>query len=177
MVEQQLQDLSALVDGELDVARTQALLDALCRDDELAAEWQRLHRMRALMKGDDIDCDVTQAVRAALVAEPAYLLPVAAPMANRWPRYVIGGALAASVALLTVVGLRPWQGAGHGAQQVAQTAPPPLVASEAARVETTSTAQVPSGLQDYRAVYDDNALFGGQDGAALVRDVRESRLK
>jgi negative regulator of sigma E activity len=176
MLEQQLQDLSAFVDGELPPARTEALLDALCRDDDLAAAWARLHRLRSLMAGDDVDCDVTQAVRAALVAEPAYLLPVAAPAGQRWPRYVIGGALAASVALLTVVGLRPWQGGGHGAQ-VAQTAPPSLVASDAARVETTSTAQVPNGLQDYRAVYDDNALFGGQEGAALVRDVRDARLK
>ncbi len=176
MLEQQLQDLSALADGELDPARTDALLDALCRDDELAAEWQRMHRMRALMKGDDVDCDVTQAVRAALVAEPTYLLPVTAPPVQRWPRYVIGGALAASVALLTVVGLRPWQGTGHGAQ-VAQSAPPPTLAADGARVEATSTVKLPNGLQDYRAVYDDNAMFGGQDGAALVRDVRDARLK
>lgn len=176
MLEQQLQDLSALVDGELDPARTDALLDALCRDDELAAEWARLHRMRSLMTGGDVDCDVTQAVRAALVAEPAYLLPVVVPTSNRWPRYAIGGALAASVALITVVGLRPWQGAGTAAQ-VAQTAPPAPVVSGAARVEAAAAAQLPNGLQDYRALYDDNVLFGGQDGASLVRDLRESRLK
>lgn len=176
MLEQQLQDLSALVDGELDPARTDALLDALCRDEDLAAEWARLHRMRSLMTGDDVDCDVTQAVRAALVAEPAYLLPVVAPTRTRWPRYAIGGALAASVALITVVGLRPWQGVGPAAQ-VAQTAPPTLVVSDVARVEAATAAQVPNGLQEYRALYDDNVLFGGQNGAALVRNVRESRLK
>lgn len=175
MVEHQHQALSALIDGELDADQTAALVDALCQDEELAAEWDRMHRLRSLLKGDDVGtCDVTSAVRAALAVDPAYLLPVPVRRSRQWSRYAMGGALAASVALLTVVGLRPWQGAGH-AQQVAQTAPPQTVDSTGGRRELAAATIPPNTLDRYWAAYNDNALFAEQDSALLAHSVRAAQ--
>ena len=81
MTEPQHQALSDLMDGELDAGQTEAVLDALCRDEALATEWHRMHRIRGLMRHDDaITFDVSTAVREALANEPTYLLPgIAAP--------------------------------------------------------------------------------------------------
>ena len=173
MADHQHEALSALVDGELDAAYTETLVDALCRDDELAAEWHRLHRLRSVLKGDDlVACDVTAAVRAALAAEPTYLLPVQAPRASRWPRYAMGGALAASVALLTVIGLRPWQGADRASQVAQSEAPQTTVSVDPHGELATVAAQQPNTLDRYWAVYNDNALFAEQDSPLLAHSVR-----
>lgn len=167
-----LSDLSALMDGELDAEQTEALADALCRDEALAAEWHRMHRLRALLKGDDVaGFDVRDAVRAALASEPAYLLPVAAPRpARRLARYALGAALAASVALLTVVGIRQWQAP-------AASAPLAQVATEASRVEVADAAADANRLESYFAVYAENALFSGQDTPSLARSVRVDQAR
>lgn len=177
MAQSQHQALSDLMDGELDADQAEAVLDALCRDEALAAEWHRMHRIRGLMRGDDAATfDISAAVREALANEPAYLLPaVAAPrQPSRWLRYAMGGALAASVALATVVGLRYWQ-APAGAPELAaadarEAAMVPVVA-RGNSPETAATRQ-PSRLESYWAVYADNALFAGQDTLPLAHGVR-----
>lgn len=177
MTEPQHQALSDLMDGELDAGQTEAVLDALCRDEALAAEWRRMHQIRSLMRGDDAATfDVSVAVREALADEPAYLLPgIAAPrQPSRWPRYAIGSALAASVALATVVGLRQWQ-APAGTPELAATntqeaAIMPVVA-HGDSADMAATRQ-PSRLENYWAVYADNALFAAQDTLPLAHSVR-----
>jgi negative regulator of sigma E activity len=166
-----LSDLSALMDGELDAEQTEALADALCRDEALAAEWHRMHRLRALLKGDDVaGFDVRDAVRAALASEPTYLLPVAAPRpARRLARYALGGALAASVALLTVAGMRQWQAPAGSA--------PGQVATEAPRVEVADASADANRLESYFAVYAENALFSGQDTPSLARSMRVDQAR
>lgn len=173
-----LSDLSALVDGELDAEQTEALIDALCRDRALAAEWHRLHRLRALLKGDEIaGFDVTDAVRAALASEPTYLLPVAAPRpARRFARYALGGALAASVALLTVVGVRQWQAPAASAplaQAPLAQAPQAVSTTVASRADAADASR----LETYFAVYAENALFSGQDTPSLARSVRADQAR
>ena len=204
MAEPQHQTLSDLMDGELDPDQVETVLDALCRDEALAAEWRRMHRIRDLMRGEaEPGFDVSAAVRQALVDEPAYLLPATAParVSRHWPRYAIGGALAASVALATVVGIRQWQAPGAtGAMNelaatsglsttatlpVAALSPPP-----AARELTDASAEVtapvlaisravvptaahqPSRLKSYWAAHADNALLAGQESLnPLLRNV------
>jgi negative regulator of sigma E activity len=120
--------------------------------------------------------DVSAAVRQALASEPAYLLPALAPRraTRHWPRYAIGGALAASVALATVVGIRQWQAPG-AADQLAAATPDnastlPVVAIGDA--PTAVTAPQPSRLESYWAAHADNALLAGQDSLnPLLRNV------
>ena len=171
MTEPQHQALSALLDGELEAEQTEILLEALSRDQTLADAWHRLHRMGDLLRGEiEPDLDIRAAVRDALADEPAYLLPavtVVQPRLSRWSRYALGGALAASVALVTVVGLRQWQ-AADGA--------PELASADAGPTATVARSEAPERavdrLQGYWSVHADNALLAGQDAfAAPVRNV------
>ncbi len=177
MAEPQHQALSDLMDGELDADQAEAVVDALCRDEALAAEWHRMHRIRGLMRGDDAATfDVSGAVREALAHEPAYLLPAVAASRrpSRWPRYAMGGALAASVALVTVVGLRQWQSPA-GTPELAETSVrDATVVPAVARGDSpeAAAARRPSRLESYWAVYADNALFSGQDTPPLAHSVR-----
>lgn len=182
MTEPQHEAMSCLMDGELDANQTEATLDTLCRDEALATEWHRMHQVRELMRGNtDLTLDLRAALRDAITKEPSYLLPgvLAPPVANRWARYAMGSALAASVALATVVGLQWWQSptAAPELATVDQTtrpafavAAPPVVARP---VTADSTAPVAaSRLERYWAVYADNALLAGQDNLPLARSVR-----
>jgi negative regulator of sigma E activity len=173
-----LSDLSDLMDGELDAEQTEALIDALCRDEALAAEWHRMHRLRALLKGDEVaGFDVRDAVRAALASEPTYLLPVAAPRpARRWARYALGGALAASVALLTVAGMRQWQAPAASAP-LAQAPLTQAATTVASRADAADASADASRLESYFAVYAENALFSSQDTPSLARSVRADQAR
>lgn len=177
MAEPQHQALSDLMDGELDRDQAEAVLDVLCRDDALAAEWRRMHRIRGLIQGDaEPGFDISAAVRQAIANEPTYLLPAIAPPrpVRHWPRYAIGGALAASVALATVVGIRQWQ-APDAANQLAAIAPDnsvtaPVVATNEAH--TSAAADQPTRLDSYWAAHADNALVAGRDSLnPLLRNV------
>lgn len=176
MAEPQHQELSDLMDGELDPDQADAVLDALCRDDALAAQWRRMHRIRGLLRdGADPTFDISTAVREAIAGEATYLLPAIAPArpARHWPRYAVGGALAASVALATVIGVRQWQAPGATDQLAAQTGEAitgPILAS--GEVRAPAAAHQPSRLEGYWAAHADNALLAGQDSLTpLLRDV------
>lgn len=180
MAEAQYEALSALMDGELDPDQADAVLDALCRDDALAAEWRRMHQIRGLLRdGAEQTFDISAAVREAIADDPNYLLPAIAPAraTTHWLRYAVGGALAASVALATVIGLRQWQAPGATGQLAAQTSGAitgPIVATGLASGEVRGpvAAHQPSRLDAYWAAHADNALLAGQDSMTpLLRDV------
>ena len=177
MAEPQHPALSDLMDGELNADQAEAAIDALCRDDALAAQWRRMHQLRGLMRGDvDASFDVSAAVRDALASEPTYLLPAIAPASplRGWQRYAVGGALAASVALVTVIGLRQWQTPATAPQlAVAPGAPAPALAVAADRpAQDKSPARQPSRLESYWAVHADSALLAGQEPLSpLIQNV------
>jgi anti-sigma factor RsiW len=120
--------LSRLVDGDLPEAERDALIDALLADGELAERWKRYHAIGDLMRDGGIGADISARVRAALDAGAHSGADVVVPFSARlnprgWlkppgsvhARPALGLALAASVALGTVVGLRvlmPDQGGG-----------------------------------------------------------------
>lgn len=170
--------LSDLMDGELDAEQAETAIDALLRDQALAAEWRRMHQLRGLLRGEvDAPFDISRAVREAIADDPAYLLPGIAPArpTRRWPRYAMGGALAASVALATVIGLRPWQSTTQ-TPPLATATPVPSVDVAAltgdAQAEQNQVAHQPDRLASYWAVHADNALLAGPETLApLVRNV------
>lgn len=177
--------LSELVDGELDPRGIEAAVDALLEDADLASEWFRVHQLRGLLR-DDVDApfDVRAAVRDEIARHPpsvSELRPRVRPVAP-WPRYVWGGALAATVALLVVAGLRPWQSAPQ-VPTVAQpstppSAPVPGIATASRNDAGAQTPQIPSqvstlpsALDQFGAIYSNNELFAGQGNDALFQNV------
>ncbi|MEM1081750.1 MAG: sigma-E factor negative regulatory protein [Pseudomonadota bacterium] len=97
------EQISALMDGELSERELEFLLRRLQSDTELEHTWNRLHLARAcLHKEFPGNVDLIEGVRAGLTeAGP----PSAAAQGHSWLRTGLGGAMAACVALVAVVGL------------------------------------------------------------------------
>ncbi|MEE4329506.1 MAG: sigma-E factor negative regulatory protein [Wenzhouxiangella sp.] len=103
MTESNREHLSCLMDGELDRKAQQFLLRRLSTDPELSARWQRYHLVRSCLhqemgQGIAIVERVAQAV--AVEADP----PVSRAL-PAWLRPVAGGAIAACVAVVAIIGI------------------------------------------------------------------------
>lgn len=109
-------NLSRAIDGDLPAGERGTLIDAVLADPELVQRWHRYHAIGDLMRDGAMGADLTARVRAQLDADPtmedagvgAAVVRLAPPVQRRaWMRTpAFGLALAASVAVATVVGLR-----------------------------------------------------------------------
>ena len=99
-----LESLSAFCDGELAADEARFLLRRLAQDSELQVRWRRVHQVRACIQREySGPVSLVDAVRLRLEDEP---LPGRVEGRLRpWLRLGFGGAIAASVALVAVVGL------------------------------------------------------------------------
>jgi sigma-E factor negative regulatory protein RseA len=99
------EQLSALMDGELERDQTRFVLKRLRDDSELPLRWARYHVMRQALRGHELvlSAGFAEAVMAQLDREPA--LHVSGTHA--WLRWSAGGAIAASVAVAALVLTRP----------------------------------------------------------------------
>lgn len=101
------EQLSALVDGELDAGEARLLVRRLSSDPELRTAWERYHRCGELLEeavdapvGVDIAEQVSEAIREEDIPEPPERrLP-------DWMRPAAGVAVAATVATFAVLGLQ-----------------------------------------------------------------------
>jgi sigma-E factor negative regulatory protein RseA len=106
-----LDDLSALMDGELGTEPARFLLRRMEHDPELARTWSRWHLIRACLNGERhaADADPVRIAHAGASEEDAFsrrvLQAVQAlpPARRRWARYLGGGAIAASVAAAALI--------------------------------------------------------------------------
>ncbi|MEE4302718.1 MAG: sigma-E factor negative regulatory protein [Wenzhouxiangella sp.] len=113
MSESSRENLSSLMDGELDRKGRKFLLRRLAGDADMKARWNRMHAVRACLHQEKLATgDLVARVSAALDAEPAPSRSLPA----RLLRPVAGGAIAASVAVMAIVGINSsmleQQGAG-----------------------------------------------------------------
>ncbi|RUO34732.1 sigma-E factor negative regulatory protein [Aliidiomarina soli] len=118
MTDKHNEHLSALLDGE-DV--NHSLLDRMLKDDEQKSTLQRYQLASSIIRNDvqpGMAIDISAAVAAQVAAEPAHRKAVAAtakagwwkPAANdAWWRPAASFAVAASVALVTVIGVTNYQ--------------------------------------------------------------------
>jgi len=141
------QTLSQLMDGEWQDLNAAQSVESACADEELKATWSRYHLIRDVIRNDEISIDssltsrISQAIedeptysnvsaispqRSATSADSATASELAVPQrkSSHWRAGFGGAALAACVALATVVSLNVWQGSpdsGAGVQSVAST--------------------------------------------------------
>jgi negative regulator of sigma E activity len=112
------EQLSALMDGELDSERSRFLLRRLSTDASLRAVWERWQLASGSLRGQlalQVDAGFLERVRAGIdqghgvEGEAAVQGPAdeAAPRSGGWLRWVAGAAIAASVALAAVLGVQP----------------------------------------------------------------------
>jgi sigma-E factor negative regulatory protein RseA len=129
------QELSSLMDGELDAREAARAIRGCCGDEELKLKWQAYHLIGDAMRGEG-PCRgaSTERIMAALHDEPTVLAPV-------WRRAASAGriafAAAASVATVAVVG---WIGMQDDADRpsLAASAPAPVVASNVVPLKNVS---------------------------------------
>lgn len=103
------EQLSALMDGELEGSEKAFLLRRLAHDQELKATWDRYHQIREVLsepQGPRRSMDFADRVMAAIEAEEAPAVTQAAPRATTrrlsgW-RQAFGAAMAAGVAAMAL---------------------------------------------------------------------------
>jgi sigma-E factor negative regulatory protein RseA len=99
--------LSAMVDDELEDRENELVLRRLSRDSDARDRWERYHLIRDVIQGHvpvALDTDFAARIRRAIEAEPLPQ-PVARPL-PAWYKPVTGFALAASVVLMALFGLK-----------------------------------------------------------------------
>jgi sigma-E factor negative regulatory protein RseA len=103
MTEANREQISCLIDGELERTGRDFLVRRLTNDEELSGHWQRYHVIRACMQREfNGSLDLAERVSCALDAEPAMINN---PRAMRWLKPAAGMAIAASVAVMALVGI------------------------------------------------------------------------
>ncbi|HET6906225.1 MAG TPA: sigma-E factor negative regulatory protein [Rhodanobacteraceae bacterium] len=106
-----LDELSALMDGELGAEPARFLLRRMEHDPELARTWSRWHLIRACLNGERnaVHADPVRLAGAGSNDEEVFSARVlqavqARPQTRRhWARYIGGGAIAASVAAAALI--------------------------------------------------------------------------
>lgn len=147
------QQISSLMDGELEPHEAERAIRGCCGDGEAAQKWQEYHLIGDVLRGGSPRPSATvERVRAALVSEPAI---IARRRVMETPFGRVALAAAASVATIGVVGWigtqgEPGAGAGavmaRGASAVQPVAHRPAAQAAAPDVQEYLTAhrQLPS---------------------------------
>ncbi|MCP1726669.1 negative regulator of sigma E activity [Natronospira proteinivora] len=115
MTDKLREQLSALVDGELDEGEAKLLVRRFERDNSLKEVWDRYQRCAQLLNvtdhaGEDIavvDQSFTEGVMEAIAEEPGK--PVPSSWWQEWLKPVAGVAVAAGVATVALVGMQGGQ--------------------------------------------------------------------
>jgi sigma-E factor negative regulatory protein RseA len=105
------QQLSILMDDELDRDEMERSLNDLSGDRELRALWDRYHLIGDALRGEPLSREtmrVADRVRERLSDEPMVLVPRTRRIPRRWLTPLAGSALAASVALVALVAGPGW---------------------------------------------------------------------
>jgi sigma-E factor negative regulatory protein RseA len=146
--EQELEQLSALVDGALDDRRRQRLFARLDAEPALRAQWGRYHLIGDALRGEPavgVAVDVAARVREQLATEPVVIAPTPIRLRQRptWLRPALGLAAAASFGAAVVVML-PRPAAPPGTPIAAASSPGPAAKAPAERpVEWAVVQRVP----------------------------------
>lgn len=129
------EQLSALLDGELDDDEMRRVIGHVAADEQLARTWQRYHLIRAGLRREAADANGTlcERIAACLEREPVVLAPGSAPA--RRPGPSAGGArwLALAAGLVVVATTGWWLVGKQGATPLSPAHAPEVVARAPAR--------------------------------------------
>lgn len=167
--------LSALMDGELDDANSRQLVATLARDPESRQAWYDYHLVGAALRNEPfLDTDLTATVMAALEDEPVILAPRNLPGARGTDRGHGWMALAASLAGVIFVGwiaLAPPSPIAVPGTIAAAKQKTPIAVAE------SSTKQA-ARLQEYLVAHQAHApSMSPQGGTRYVRTVSAQRME
>ncbi|HED15202.1 MAG TPA: hypothetical protein ENI64_00055 [Gammaproteobacteria bacterium] len=101
--------LSAFMDGELPEQEHELLIRQLTRDPAMLDRWGSYHLIRDAMQNHlpvHVDAGLSQRISAAMEDEPEYLPDEESSPVRQWLRPLAGFAVAASVAMMAVLGLQ-----------------------------------------------------------------------
>jgi sigma-E factor negative regulatory protein RseA len=126
------EQISAIMDAELEGVSQSAIVDKLCQDDALKSAWERYHLISAVVKNETasaLHTDLAARVAEQISREPTRIAPRAMSPggAAKLVKAVTGLAVAASVAVMAVMLFAPGDPAnvGTGNQQLVKNTPPP----------------------------------------------------
>jgi sigma-E factor negative regulatory protein RseA len=165
------QNVSDLMDGELDDAQVNAAWQALAKDDELRESWNTYHLIGDCLRGqaEASSRSCTEKIFARLAEEPTVL----APQRSQGDGAISGKtrialAMAASVATLGVVGV-------IATRQPASTEAPAQIAQQQSAAQVQQVANGAPQVNDYLAMHRQFSHAGGIQQATLVRDGKTQR--
>jgi sigma-E factor negative regulatory protein RseA len=145
------QEISSLMDGELEAPEAARAIRSCCASSEAAQRWQEYHLIGDVLRGGmPHPTGTAERVRVALANEPAILAPRRGVLESTFGRVAL--AAAASVATIGVVG---WIGSQGGpAVPVAVVAKNPPMAQPAVQPAAATTVAPPAAdVQDYLAAH------------------------
>jgi negative regulator of sigma E activity len=144
------QDISSLMDGELEAHEAERAIRGCCADSEATKKWQEYHLISDVLRGGRPHPSGTaERVRQALQAEPAIVARPRRILDTTFGRVAL--ATAASAATIGVVG---WIGSQGG-----PAAPGAVVAKNPAAVQAVAHKPAPAAtdpapdVQDYLAAH------------------------
>jgi len=100
------EQLSALMDGELERDETRFLLKRLATEQDLPLRWARYHVVRQTLRRQELDSLPASFADGVMARLDAEAVVVQSPR-GAWLRWSAGGAIAASVAVAALVLTRP----------------------------------------------------------------------
>ncbi|MCO4320576.1 sigma-E factor negative regulatory protein [Aliidiomarina quisquiliarum] len=122
MTDNQYEYMSALMDSELEQQPVNAEnLNALVRNDDMRTRWQHYHLIGAMLRNEAktaMPMDISAAVAEQVAAEPVIIAPkhglLRKAQLKSWLKPAANIAIAASVALVTVLGVTQYQRVDDG---------------------------------------------------------------
>lgn len=110
--------LSALIDNETDTFETRRLIDELMKSGEDRAQWSRYHLIGDSLRGGMTQVaptDFLARVQEGIAEDGPLDVPVASRQRLRWLKPVAGVGVAATVAMVSLLGLQMVTGGGDDA--------------------------------------------------------------
>lgn len=154
MSEQNREQISALMDGELENGAP-FVLNAIQDNQEFRKTWHRYHLIGESLRGNlpkHIDIHLADRIRSSIQKEPAILAPARNTVRNQLVKPAIGFAIAASVTVAVILGVKQ-SGVGP-----ASSTPAPTVAAIQSElpgnnqlVRVTGEPSIQNPAQNYRA--------------------------
>lgn len=143
MNEKLQENISALMDDDLSEQERDAIIGEIARDEDSLKAWSSYHLIRDSLQGQlhEYSCmDMVSAIREELDKEPVVLAPVR-KQTPQWQRPLAGFAIAASVALVAVLGVRSIESPQvPDGVQVAQVSSQLPVQPQVVAAQTTETS-------------------------------------